>query len=1031
MVDHKPIFDDEDLQKQNKLWNPEEWIGCGLTYRDVPEHVALEAVRLRQIPSEVLSTLPSELLSPAGFFANSNLPSWDPAYDSKDAADVDFDATEPTLVPQKPSDIRLLSVATIRRLDNTFGQAWFDGKKSIRDARDPNNVQHWPLYFLTYAESLRQTCRCWVAWRAAIFWALEEHDDEEPEEVKWRQRTVNLLSSIVGWSGRVGCGLGDLSYEHLAEVLGENMLMGSVVDALVHDIKTRLTIRDGTSSEHIIGDTMFARCMTDGAATSSEHMGYRLIARYTHLLSSDSASRPRYLSFPLHSPPLHWAACMIDLPKQHIHFGDSLQRRRPQALFDELLRWLTEDVGLQKVKITDDLTCGLQKDHVNCGIISANTLAHAILGDTLWDHRHARTYRYRAFCTIASIILRSQEGKNTVLDVPFLDPFETHTDVETPAAAPAVAPATLHASSQVQRLTDEDITEFLNHTEESQYSVPAKRLRKGQDADSNDEGPVKKRTKTDVNPSACSKAFDNPDEHSSTLNGTQPWATKVAVAEHVQLDILESLRTGGQGNSSRHDRVVGILIKHGLFRGNAAKLERLRRECKRDDGDPRPGLDINNPKQVICSRCAKTVQLKAVYEAGRFREHWRKGCKKTPVPNKSITNFFGPKSASFKPVPQKLQPSEFIKHCPGLTGAVHPRIDYYIDHCPASGAGARTINFYVAQLFEEKRGIVSISDPSLSRKERTLAYHHQSLDRDWRIETSPHRASVVATRCLIRFAVYREADVSDNKVVCTACWAVFLRKEFRTAINRNRDKTYQQLIRTPKLYSNPIQYRLMAQYEGLEALLTNPSKLGVMLRFARGVALGHYNDLKVFLGLVETMVLATERRIRGVGMQNFKYPQEWREFGALIRMTSPRSYRSMAQHFRMESERSIQHTTSQRPRFPLGITEKSFEILAQYCQDYGYPSNYPLCFSVDDTKLFPAMQPLYDGPSKTWYLVGLPGAQQLQVKSAAELETLIDRKHNAAPKLRLWSVQIPFPGIPPLAFAVLPIASKVKGSELV
>ncbi|KAJ7192435.1 hypothetical protein GGX14DRAFT_406382 [Mycena pura] len=69
-----------------------------LPRRLIPEPVALEAVRLRQIPSEVLSALPSELLSPAGFFANSNLPSWDPA------VDVGFNATEPTLVPQKPSD---------------------------------------------------------------------------------------------------------------------------------------------------------------------------------------------------------------------------------------------------------------------------------------------------------------------------------------------------------------------------------------------------------------------------------------------------------------------------------------------------------------------------------------------------------------------------------------------------------------------------------------------------------------------------------------------------------------------------------------------------------------------------------------------------------------------------------------------------------------------------------------------------------------------------------------------------------------
>ncbi|KAJ7234777.1 hypothetical protein B0H12DRAFT_963951, partial [Mycena haematopus] len=183
------------------------------------------------------------------------------------------------------------------------------------------------------------------------------------------------------------------------------------------------------------------------------------------------------------------------------------------------------------------------------------------------------------------------------------------------------------------------------------------------------------------------------------------------------------------------------------------------------------------------------------------------------------------------------------------------------------------------------------------------------------------------------------------------------------------------------------------------------------------------------------MVLATERRVRGVGMQNFKYPLEYREFGALIRMSSPRTYRTMAQHFRLESERSIKHQISQRPRFLIGITEESFTFLQQYCEAYGYPTNKPLCLSVDDTKLFPAMQPLYEGPTKTWFLLGLPGQKQLKVTSEKELEKLMDSRHSPATKVRISlfhaaAIQIPFPGIPPLAFAILPIASNTKAPEL-
>ncbi|KAJ7206825.1 hypothetical protein GGX14DRAFT_567902 [Mycena pura] len=880
------------------------------------------------------------------------------------------------------------------------------------------------MWAISYAESLRQMSRCWDRWRAAIFWSSEERDDEEPDESTWRTRTLELLSSIVGWMGRVGFGLQDLVYENLAEVLGENMLRDSVVDALVHDINNRLGARDGATNDYVLADTFFATCMREGAATASGHAGHQLIAKYRHLLTSPS--RPRYLGFPLHSPPLHWATCQIDLVEARVRFADSLRRRRPKDLFDELQDWLTRDIGIQNVKITDDLPCGRQRDSVNCGIISANTLAHAVLGDALWDPREARTYRFKAFCTIATMILHSQERE--IDEQPLIE-------LRFNAAEHSVAPATdadvemrVNPSSPPAGVTEEQMAGLLDTTVPTE-TVIMKRSRKGDHSDSDDDDkPAKKRTKTIK--AATASRMPVPTKTAPQQPSKSERKPRPAIPEHVQLDILDSMRTGGQSHSSKHDRLVGILIKHGLFRGNEVKMETLRKECQRDGGDQNPGLDINNPKQVICSRCLKAVQLKAVYEPGRFREHWAKGCKKAPTQNKSITGFFASKSVKAVAVPPKPpKPTQFEKPCPGLTGAMHPRVEYYIDNCPATGAGAREINVYVQKLFES-RGIESIRDPKLTKEERALAYHYQALDRDWRIETSPHRSSVVSVRCCITFTVYREADLVDDTVVCAACWAVYLRKEFRTAINRKRGKTHMQLKCTPKLYSNPIQSRLMAQYQGLEELLAERSPSGVFLRFARGVALGHYKDFKVFLGLVETMVMATERRIRGVGMQNFKYPTEFREFGALIRLMSPRTYRTMAQHFRLESERSIQQQKSQRPRFPLGITAQSFEALARYCQDYSYPSDYPLCFSVDDTKLFPAMQPLYDGSQKAWYLVGLPGEQQLKVTSADELEKLMDIKHNPAPKLRLWVVQIPYPGVPPLAFAVLPIASQIKGPEL-
>jgi hypothetical protein len=76
------IVDDSDLQRENTRWIRSEWIGCNCTFQDIPDFVAIEAVRAIQIPPEFEATLPSKYDSPSHMYATSNLPSWDPAVDT-------------------------------------------------------------------------------------------------------------------------------------------------------------------------------------------------------------------------------------------------------------------------------------------------------------------------------------------------------------------------------------------------------------------------------------------------------------------------------------------------------------------------------------------------------------------------------------------------------------------------------------------------------------------------------------------------------------------------------------------------------------------------------------------------------------------------------------------------------------------------------------------------------------------------------------------------------------------------------------
>ncbi|KAF7371887.1 hypothetical protein MVEN_00046000 [Mycena venus] len=1015
------IIDDDDLQRTNTQWVKSEWIGCNRTFRDIPEFVAIEAVRAIQIPPEIEAILPAEHNSPSQMYATSNLPTWDPALDTgtEDVGNIaiDFDAAAPSSIPNNLSEVSPLPLRTLQRLNDAFGQAWFDGKL------------------------VRIAARSFYYWNRAFEWMLEKRDDQEPEEVEWRERTTEVLSIMTGWTGHVGGKLHDLTFEALAEVLGNNPLAGAVLDALIQEIQERIVQRDRELTTVLLADTLFPTFIETGATTQSDHLGFPAIANYARLLKSQTSPRT-LLAFPLHLPPLHWMACAVDIPAACVQFGDGYHMHPPTSLSKKLAQWLGSVVGMSKAQITNDLPCGSQQDVVNCGIIAVNAIAHRILGDPLWDITCARTLRLQAFCRIAKIIIRdSNRNSDTpplvdLLSAPTSPPTNTSIsqDEEMPDAAPPV-----------RSLSDGDVEDFLcGIHEQTPAPVPSKRSRERTKED--EEGmPPPKRTKGSRLPQEKSASTSSPASPPEKLENREKKAEqgettgtgaskKPFIPRDVQFEILESLRKGGQSNSARHDRVVAILIRYGLYRGDQKRLRKLEKECKKDDGDPNPGLDINNPKQVVCSRCKQPVQLQAVYQAGRFRDHWLKGtCLKPAAPNKSISAFFKPANAPSEMLAAKprVKPAEFTKFCPGLTGAIHPRIDYYIENCPSAGAGARHINVYVKQLYETARGIVSITDSELSEQDRAKAYQQQRLDRTWRIETSPQHAAVVATHCLVQFTVRSQRELNDPTLVCTPCEAVYSSREFRNAINHNRDKTHAQMKCTPKIYSNPIQARLMAKYHGLEEFLGKRSDLNVFHRFAIAVGEGQFKNNQVFLGLVESTQLALERNVRGVGLQNFKYPPAFQEWCAMIHSLSPRTYRNMAQHFRVESERSIKHRASQRPRFPIGITPASFEHLATYLKTYGYPANHPLCLSVDDTKLLPAMHPLYDGPEKCWYLIGLPGEKQLKVTSPEELERLMDQNHSPATKLRLWAISIPFAGVPPLAFAILPISSTIKAPQLV
>lgn len=77
------------------------------------------------------------------------------------------------------------------------------------------------------------------------------------------------------------------------------------------------------------------------------------------------------------------------------------------------------------------------------------------------------------------------------------------------------------------------------------------------------------------------------------------------------------------------------------------------------------------------------------------------------------------------------------------------------------------------------------------------------------------------------------------------------------------------------------------------------------------------------------MVMAKDRELRGVGMQNFKYSPDLNNLMHLLHMTSPRCYRNLNQHFKLRTARSIKyvHAVSTRSNSTLTM---AFQLDTKY-----------------------------------------------------------------------------------------------------
>ncbi|KAJ7436725.1 hypothetical protein B0H11DRAFT_2255972 [Mycena galericulata] len=342
-------------------------------------------------------------------------------------------------------------------------------------------------------------------------------------------------------------------------------------------------------------------------------------------------------------------------------------------------------------------------------------------------------------------------------------------------------------------------------------------------------------------------------------------------------------------------------------------------------------------------------------------------------------------------LPYLALPPHFADHARGLPLLMMNESGLYLDRTVATGGGARAPDFYSQDLFKKNY-------KDLSEKKREQVLTAQIHGRTWRNDTSPGIMATFSTKCLKTVEI--DAGSAASPTPCHECILVHSLRSYQTAINKPAPDP-KNLRFVPHINQNKHAGMLYARFQGLEALMSEDNTYSLERRYINHVLNGDFKDDKVFNGIIQAKILGKTREIKGLGNQNFKHDEDAQDF--II------------------------------PQIPLGIQDATYSFAEKYCEDYKYSRGAPLSLAVDDTKLFSALRPLYDGEKGKWFIVGAVGPP-IEVPDVDALHATLDELEKNPPalatKLRLWTLQIPLPRVPPLALAIMPIESKVKGPQL-
>ncbi|KAJ7039794.1 hypothetical protein C8F04DRAFT_949367, partial [Mycena alexandri] len=902
------------------------------------------------------------------------------------------------------------------KLEKEAGQALFDGCKSILDPRYNEGQDRFPLRAITYWKRMEEVVNAHRQWETSVGWVDGQLAKPDlPEQDREALTVTKGLFETLGWNTVIW---GRWTHLHLATLLSWQWLTDDHIDMMMTDLSARVAADPELSKTVLVAPLAFSNALK--AATKYGKADAPLLARYEAHIKKHGFKR---LYFPDHLNKNHWIAGRIDFERELLGTGDSHARRNavPKTLIQGSKRWLKSRFdGTNFTYQGDSMDHGDQKDSTSCGIIAPNTIAADIFGEKIWEQQHAAGARASSFIRLAhSPAIRTEVSWESYSNPipPATSPDEDFVmdDVDEPAGEvytgdhgdveddgddvmDVVEPGvelveggkkggdagSVSDASAVSRKT---LAGFLGFKSKVHDAVPTK----------------KKRAREDIDESADLDAIPK-SKRTKQANGTG--TSKSATAGRKDTDAYKS----------------GTLTPQ---TADQKKLDRWKAKLVKDDVKVEfHPTDVLEAKHSVCG---EYVRMDLPYQAAKWNLHMNKLC---PVLHqgkrkdggkgrqslKGVPSLFGWIKPLGTAAPHKPRRSQATEPCPGLTAADSAHLPGYLQRTGAPGGGGRSVTV----IAKEKFGKLF---RRLGSRKKKIVSDTQYHEHRWRNDHSNLR--VFSTGC--KKEVVSPAPGSRT-LPCSACSALLNLKNFKQAIRRpaSDDKNY---IYVNDKYRNQLLGHLYAKAIGLKEIIeTSDAKNTPCIKFAQGTLQGKYTDFEVFEGLVEAMVMKTDKLERGVGMQNFKYPPAWDELCHIIKIHSPSAARALGDHFQVRSERSFRTKEAREPRFPMEIGDRTFTLVEEHLAALDYHG--PVNLSCDDTKLFPGLRMYHDAKEKVDYLVGAIQGPIRVADPEAMKAVLEDANVMKATKVRVWCLSVPLPKIMPLVVAAIPIPNSMTAAQL-